>query len=187
MDVISYRYIDTKTIEIIQHHFLIHHCPCSTQVYRAIALLFSSKETPLLQRHVRFQQPGCGSHLLQGATLHEAGESRALRHRRLLLQRRRPPRPLHGSERAQRRRARLFRDAQARAQHLPAEEGGLSRRRYEMALNSKRLGTTERGSRDGSSLRNRPELVGTQLIMSSYKLTPAFQGEYIHASLVPPA
>ena len=40
MDVIGNKYIDTKTIEIIQHHLLLRHCPHSTQVYRAIALLF---------------------------------------------------------------------------------------------------------------------------------------------------
>ena len=47
MDVIGNKYIDTKTIEIIRHHFLIHHCPCSVQVNRAIALLFSIKLNPL--------------------------------------------------------------------------------------------------------------------------------------------
>ena len=60
--------------------------------------LFRSGETPLQQRHVRVQQPGRGARVLQVAALHAAGEGGTLRHRRLLLQRGRPPRPLHGRQ-----------------------------------------------------------------------------------------
>ena len=57
MDVIGNKYIDTKTIEIIQHHFLIHHCPCLMQVYRAIALLFKLRLKPKIFYLIRPLDP----------------------------------------------------------------------------------------------------------------------------------
>ena len=37
-DVLGHRYIDTKTIEIIQHHFLKHLCPCCCRSIGSLAI-----------------------------------------------------------------------------------------------------------------------------------------------------